>query len=86
MVKVYIEMDQGWDWWPALENDTNHPSWEREMTMEIPDTLLLEYYTAFRAFQDVQEKLETLYRIQEKLKPHPNRVVPEHKLLKEKYE
>jgi hypothetical protein len=82
MVKVYIEMDQGWDWWPVTEQDPMRP-WMKPMSMEIPDALLQEYHTTFKAFQAVQEKLETLYRIQEKLKPHPNQVVPKHKLLKE---
>jgi hypothetical protein len=83
MVKVYIDMDQGFCWWPVLEDDPIHAMWKREMTMEVSAELLAEHKIAYEAYQAMQEKLEALYRIQNGYEPHPSQVAPEYKLLKE---
>ena len=86
MVKVYIDMDHSFRWWPIMENDPTHAYWRKDMTFEVSAELLAEYNIAHTLYQNVQEKLEALYRIQTGYEPHPNQVVPEHKLLKEKSE
>jgi hypothetical protein len=84
MVKVYIEIDEGWRWWPVTEQDPVHQYGPKSMSMEVPQELLTEYNIANTLYQNVQEKLEALYRVQEGMNPHPNQVVPEYTLLKEK--
>jgi hypothetical protein len=86
MVKVFIDMDQGFRWWPVMEDDPIHAYWHRDMTLEITNELMAEYKTAYEAYQAVQEKLEALYRIQNGYEPHPSQVAPEHKLLEKKDE
>ena len=84
MVKIYVEMDEGWRWWPVTEQDEMRQYWSKPMSMEVPDELVTEYKTAYEAYWTVQEKLEALYRVQQGYTPHPNQVVPEHTMLKEK--
>ena len=84
MVKVFIDMDQGFRWWPVLETDPIHELWKRDMTMEIPEELLREYNIAYTLYSVVQDKLEALYRIQNGYTQHPTQVIPEHTMLKEK--
>ena len=86
MIKVYIDMDQGFRWWPITEDDNSNPYWKTPPTMAIPEELLVEYKSAYNAYQVVQEKLEALFRIQNGYVPIPSQVAPEHKLLEKKDE
>lgn len=70
MIKVYIEMDEGWRWWPVTEDDPAREYFSKPMTMEVSEELLAEYKTAYDAYRAVQMKLEALFRAQEGYPPH----------------
>ena len=78
-VKVFIEMDEGWSWWPVASGSDNFFG-DVPPTLEISDELLEEFKSVESRWYDLQAKLEQLYRIQEGLEPF-NMPIPEHKVL-----
>lgn len=89
-MKVYIDMDSGFRWWPVsatrdlsyLPEEYHQCIREREKpTMEVPDELVAEYTRISTEYSLMQEKLEQLYRIQRSLDPWPNTPIPDYKLL-----
>lgn len=79
MPKIRVEMDEGFHWFP-LERDSAvlHLLPNKFVTLEVSDELLKEYAVAANAFNDIQDKLEQLYRVQEGLTPWSDPPIPEH--------
>lgn len=74
MVKVVIDMDQTWRWWPRVGEKiiVRKPAGEREERdpiIELPDAFMSEYRQVSARYQEMQEYLEHCYRHQEGLTP-----------------
>lgn len=65
---------------PMLEGEGNP---FEQPTMEIPDSLYEEYARAVEQWVRVSDKMEQLYRLQEKLAPRETPAVPEHRMIEE---
>lgn len=82
-MKVVIEMDDGWRWWPV---DEENPGWNRidralktrKAAVEVDPEWFAQYQRVNAQYYKMQEQLEHLYRHQEGLEPflqspfHPN--------------
>jgi len=71
MVKVHINMDEGWSWSIGQRLGCTE-------TIEIDEELVREYNMLSRHWYDLQGRLEQLYRVQEGLKPWTQPEIPEH--------
>lgn len=92
-VKVRIDMDEGWRWWPVTEAKRDahelamglEPDLARAirqpMTLEVDKELLDRYEAAYAQMRPLQEALENLYRVQQGLIPWPDQPTPDHTLL-----
>jgi hypothetical protein len=91
MPKVYIDMDEGFRWWPVLSD--RDLSWlppeyhatirDRETpTMEIPQELLDRYEAVALSYRELQAAFEQLYRIQQNLQPWPGQAIPDYTLIR----
>jgi hypothetical protein len=76
-VRVLIEIDEGFRFWPVLEENLR---WSAP-TLEIDKALYDEYETAQNMMRKVQDKIEQLYRVQRNLVPHNEPEVPQHKVI-----
>jgi len=85
-VKVRIEMDQMFHWWP-LNADQMAERYEmvgmpvplrRSPTLEVDAELFNEYEAMRSKYYELQEKLEQLYRVQEGLEPWTSCPVPDY--------
>lgn len=74
MTKVRIHSDQMRIFFPIVDHDG--------ATMEIDQTLFDEYLAVFAALENVMDKLEQLYRIQNGLKPLEDLGIPKYEMTK----
>jgi hypothetical protein len=95
MIKIRIEMDEGWVWWPVTE--TQRAEYEKAMgfdaalslatrrplTMEVDQDFITRYEAVYAAYREMRGALEQLYRVQEGLAPWDTPGVIEHTLLKQ---
>ena len=75
MVKVRIDMDEGWYWSVATKAGWR---FDRTETMEVDEELVNEYNALSEQWYKLQDRLEQLYRAQEGLKPWVQPEIPEH--------
>lgn len=81
-VKIHVDMDESWLFWPVYEGCQQYRwSLPKTPTLEVPVALVEEYERASAAYFSIRDKMEALYRVQQGLPPHPNMIVPEHKIL-----
>lgn len=78
LTPAYIEMDEGWVWWPVTFTNIER----KQARIAVPQALLDEYTEAQQRWRQVQEKLEQLYRVQEGLQPWNEPEVPTHEVLR----
>jgi transcriptional regulator of NAD metabolism len=76
-VKVNIQMEDAWQFWPVNEYGRS----QGPLTMEIDAELFDRFTKAREAYDEVNQLMEQLYRVQEGLKPWQSVGVPEHTLL-----
>lgn len=77
MTRVYIEMEQGWNWWPVLETDIS--SLRKKSTFDVDPALIEQYRAAVAEYDRIQQLFEQLYRIQQGLDPWPGQEIPLYK-------
>jgi hypothetical protein len=68
-MKIRINMDEGWRFWPEYPGDFLYDNYGRgqPMTLEVPNEFIERYNTAYREFQVIHSKMEELYRLQQGL-------------------
>ena len=83
MTQIYVDLDECWMFYPVYEGSVHHYPWmvRKPFKLEVEQALLDEYEAASRAFSEVRNKIEQLYRVQEGLKPWDEPPIPEHKVL-----
>jgi hypothetical protein len=81
--RIYVDLDEGFTFYPVYAGSVHHHEWMvgKPFKLEVSRALLDEYEAAAKAFSDVREKMEQLYRVQEGLEPWTSSPVPEHKVL-----
>jgi hypothetical protein len=84
-MKVVIEMDEGWRWWPI---DEQNPGWyridtkieDRKVAIEITEEMYERYKRVSAEYFEIQEQMEHLYRHQQGYYPHlQSPFHPDHK-------
>jgi hypothetical protein len=93
-VKIRVDMEEGWQWWPVTEvrqaeyedamgfEEALRRQLRKPMTLEVDEELVQRYQAVYKAHRELQEALENLYRIQEGLKPWGDQSIPDHTILK----
>jgi hypothetical protein len=89
-VKIRIDMDEGWRWWPVTEakRDAYETAMGLEpdltklirkpMTLTVDQALVDRYEAAYQEYRTLQEQLEQLYRVQEGIEPWEDAPIPQH--------
>lgn len=82
-VQIYVDLDEGFTFYPVYQGSVHHHDWmvRKPFKLEVSQELIDEFEAAAKAYGDVREKFEQLYRVQEGLTPWESSPVPEHKVL-----
>ena len=79
MIKVHIEMDQVFNWWPiseqALDSTSSAP------TMMVDEEWFNKFNAVSAAARELQQEVEQLFRLQQGMRPLTNATIPNHKMI-----
>lgn len=64
-MQVYIEMDEGWQWWPTVEGLEY-----RKVQVDLPEATFSRYTKLKQEWDELQELFEHMYREQQGLRPY----------------
>lgn len=80
-IKINIQMDQDFYWWPMTEEDLAAAKWKNEKARLLVDSSVVDRYNSIATeFYELQAMLEELWRAQEG-KSFDKHVVPDFQLL-----